>query len=80
MRRNNRNLIENAEEIQTIGITFLLTHRDQVTHICVSKLNIMGSDNGLSAGARPTNDISIEFEIRPHLAVLWFEMCSTNHN
>ena len=30
-------------------------------------------------GARPTNDISIEFEIRPKYAVLWFEMYSTNH-
>ena len=35
---------------------------------------------GGAPGARPTNEISIEFEIRPHLAVLWFQMCSTNHN
>ena len=34
----------------------------------------------IQSGARPTNEISIEFEIRPHLAVLWFQMCSTNHN
>ena len=27
-----------------------LTHRDRVTHICVSKLTIIGSDNGLSPG------------------------------
>ena len=32
------------------------------------------------SGACPTNDISIEFEIRPKYAVLWFEMYSTNHN
>ena len=31
-------------------------------------------------GARPTNDISIEFEIRPNFAVLWFKMFSTDHN
>ena len=31
-------------------------------------------------GAHPTNEISIEFVIRPKFAVLWFEMYSTNHN
>ena len=31
-------------------------------------------------GAHPTNDISIELEIRPKYAVLWFEMYSTDHN
>ena len=31
-------------------------------------------------GARPTNDISIEFEIRPKYAVLWFKMYSADHN
>ena len=29
-----------------------LTHWGRVTHICVSKLNIIGSDNGLSPGLR----------------------------
>ena len=29
-----------------------LTHWGRVTHICVSKLTIIGSDNGLSAGRR----------------------------
>ena len=37
-----------------------LTHRGRVTHICVSKLTIIGSDNGLSPGRRQaiiwTND------------------------
>ena len=32
--------------------SFLLTHWGQVTHICVSKLTIIGSDNGLSPGRR----------------------------
>ena len=31
-------------------------------------------------GACPTNDISIEFEIGPKSAVLWFKMYSTDHN
>ena len=30
----------------------LLTHWGRVTHICVSKLSILGSDNGLSPGRR----------------------------
>ena len=30
----------------------LLTHWGRVTHICVSKLTISGSDNGLSPGRR----------------------------
>ena len=38
----------------------LLTHWGRVTHICVSKLTIIGSDNGLSLGRRQaiiwTND------------------------
>ena len=31
-----------------------LTHWGRVTHICVSKLTITGSDNGLSPGRRQT--------------------------
>ena len=31
-------------------IGYTLTHRGPVTHICVSKLTIFGSDNGLSPG------------------------------
>ena len=30
----------------------LLTHWDRVTHICVGKLTIIGSDNGMSPGRR----------------------------
>ena len=30
----------------------ILTHWDRVTHICVSKLSSIGSDNGLSLGQR----------------------------
>ena len=31
---------------------FFLTHWGRVTHICVSKLNLIGSDNGLSPSRR----------------------------
>ena len=30
----------------------MLSHRGRVTHICVSKLSIIGSDNGLSPDQR----------------------------
>ena len=40
--------------------TYLLTHWDRATHICVGNLTIIGSDNGLSSGRRQaiiwTND------------------------
>ena len=32
--------------------TLHLTHWDQVMHICISELPIIGSDNGLSPGRR----------------------------
>ena len=34
------------------AIACCLTHWDRATHICVSKLTIIGSDNGLSPGRR----------------------------
>ena len=34
------------------GLQVTLTHWSRVTHICVSKLNTIGSDNGLSPGRR----------------------------
>ena len=33
-----------------------------------------------SPGNHPTKDISIEFKIRSKFAVLWFKMCSVDHN
>ena len=36
----------------TLGKFRFLTHWGRVTHICVSKLSIIGSDNGLSPGRR----------------------------
>ena len=38
--------------INRITTVFQLTHWGRVTHICVSKLAIIGSDNGLSPGRR----------------------------
>ena len=40
--------------MKTIGLTVIkvLTHWGPVTHICVNKLTIIGSDNGLSPGRR----------------------------
>ena len=40
-----------SDEYDCIRFT-LLTHWGRVTHICVSKLTIIGSDNGLSPGRR----------------------------
>ena len=34
------------------GSTYLITHWGQVPHICVSRLTIIGSNNGLSPGLR----------------------------
>ena len=34
----------------------------------------------MASAAGPTNDISIEFEIQPKFAVLWFKIYSTDHN
>ena len=46
-------LVNTLEEIPTfIGKCNYMTHWGRVTHICVSKLTIIGSDNGLSPGRR----------------------------
>ena len=42
----------NALPIHSSYNSFALTHWGQVTHICVIKPNIIGSDNGLSPGLR----------------------------
>ena len=39
-------------KIRALQYCSALTHWGQVTHICVSKLTIIGSDNGLSPGRR----------------------------
>ena len=44
----------NSSRISGISLKFVgvLTHWGRVTHICVGKLSIIGSDNGLSPGRR----------------------------
>ena len=43
---------EKCDQYNTYDIIVCLTHWGRVTHICVSKLAIIGSDNGLSPGGR----------------------------
>ena len=38
--------------LSCVHVMWMLTHWGRVTHICVSKLTIIGSDNGLSPGRR----------------------------
>ena len=50
---NLKNFIqENAFEHVACKMASALTHWGRVTHICVSRLSITGSDNGLSPGRR----------------------------
>ena len=44
-------ILKNPESIESEEIG-LLTHWGRVTHICVNKLTIIGSDNGLSLDRR----------------------------
>ena len=45
-------LLHNRNSDYGVETAFNLTHWGQVTHICVGKLTIIGSDNGLSPGRR----------------------------
>ena len=53
-----RNYVSNLVTVQVSTVVVCvqtwepLTHWGRVTHICVSKLNIIGSDNGLSPSRR----------------------------
>ena len=50
IQRNSKQQVKNPIHLTHIGS--FLTHWGRVTHICVSKLTIIGSDNGLSPGRR----------------------------
>ena len=54
----------------------------QICHHLVSLAHslVFGRCSWVVTGARPTNDISIECEIRPKFAVLSFKIFSTDHN
>ena len=54
-------------------ICHVLTHGGRVTHICVSKLTIIGSDNGLSPGRR-------QALIWTNAGILLIEPLGTNFN
>ena len=51
-----QNLLHNYTNIHNIppNMCIMLNHWGRVTHICVSKLTIIGSDNGLAPGRRQT--------------------------
>ena len=52
--RRSQAYISNQRSVASISIAcFILTHWGRVTHICVSKLTDIVSDNGLSPGRRP---------------------------
>ena len=50
--RNIQQFLECVEFIGNNKYESILTHWGRVTHICVGKLTIIGSDNGLSPGRR----------------------------
>ena len=45
-------LLAAVASLRSIGAMICLTHWGRVTHICVSKQSIIGSDNGLAPGRR----------------------------
>ena len=49
--RNNYNQLTHTQRCKPATIKYL-THRGRVTHICVSRLTIISSDNGLPPGRR----------------------------
>ena len=60
MLRGQQGQVNTTSSWITSAMFLYLTHWGRVTHICVSKLTIIGSDNGLSPGRRQaiiwTND------------------------
>ena len=56
-----------------ISIFATLTHYGRMTHVCVGKLTIIGSDNGLSPGRRQAIN-------RTNAGILLIETLGTNFN
>ena len=50
--KSNKNVSMTVSRNFPSQFDIILTHRGRVTHICISKLTIIGSDNGLSPGQR----------------------------
>ena len=70
---------EKSKLIKRQEIWWLLTHWGRVMHICISKLTITGSDNGLSPGRRQaiiwTNDgILLIGPLRTSFSEIWIEI------
>ena len=42
-------------DISCLEKMYIVTHRGRGTHLCADKLNIIGSDNGLSPGEKVNN-------------------------
>ena len=68
-----KNLLPNGMEDNIISNGDPLTHWGRVTHICVGKLIIIGSDNGLSPGRR-------QAIIRTNAGILLIGRLGTNFN
>ena len=67
--------------IQAIDVWRLIeSAKDAVPQHKTRHIGFMTVHGEAEPGARPTNDISIEFEIRPKFAGLWFKIYSTDHN
>ena len=75
----NRHLNMSSAESQPFywGL-IVLAHWGRVTHICVSKLNVIGSDNGLSPDRRQaiiwTNGILSIEPLGTNLSEIWIEI------
>ena len=54
MQRVSWNTVPNPKESNVVFYGAILTHWGRVTPVCVGKLTIIGSDNGLSPGRRQT--------------------------
>ena len=50
--KDEQNHVINLQQYVLLYYIISLTHWGRVTHICVNKLTIIGSDNGLSPGRR----------------------------
>ena len=82
---NFEGFIPRYEFPNSIDAKIHLTHRGRVTHVCVSKLTIVGSDNGLSPGRRQaiiwTNDeILLIRTFRTHFSEIVSEIYTSSLN
>ena len=58
---NERNVANNYKVVVQQPLWVRLTHRCRVTHICVDKLTIIGSDNGLLPGRRQRKNDALQW-------------------